>query len=252
MNSPVAALQRRGAREGRRAAAGLLRPVRREGGGVAAHDARASRRDRAGPRVDRAAGEGERPGGRARRPRARDRARQAEGEDRRRRARWNWWSTRRGSSLYEMLAAQLGGSDERLAAARRCSGATERRALGIARARRATLFRPGEPLALMPFGMLAVEQAARRRAEGGSSGLRPSRTWPDEPRSAASRLILPLSLPDHPLQVLPVDLDLHLLLRLQHVGAEEAAAALVQQLVAQAVARGGELRGRRLLVLDAP
>ena len=56
MYSPIAALQCRGTRQDRRAHAGVLRPVRREGRRVAVLDAGEDRRHRAGARVDRAAG----------------------------------------------------------------------------------------------------------------------------------------------------------------------------------------------------
>jgi protease-4 len=55
-------------------------------------------------------------------------------------------------SLYEILSSQWGASDERLKVAE-LLGVTERRALGIAAAPW-TLFRKGEALALMPFGVL--------------------------------------------------------------------------------------------------
>ena len=55
-------------------------------------------------------------------------------------------------SFYEILSAQWGGSDERLKLAA-LLGITERRALGIAAAPW-TLFRKGEALAMMPFGMV--------------------------------------------------------------------------------------------------
>jgi protease-4 len=55
-------------------------------------------------------------------------------------------------SIYEILSSQWGGSDERLKVAA-LLGITERRAIGIAGAPW-TLFRKGEALALMPFGLL--------------------------------------------------------------------------------------------------
>ena len=87
MNSPGAAIQSERGQEARRAAAGLLRPVRGESGGFAPQHAREDRCAGAGTGLDRASGETERPGGRARRPRSRRRHRQAAGEDRRRQRR---------------------------------------------------------------------------------------------------------------------------------------------------------------------
>jgi protease IV len=55
-------------------------------------------------------------------------------------------------SLYEILSSQWGGSDERVRLAA-LLGVTERRAVGIATAPW-TLFRDGEALALMPFGLV--------------------------------------------------------------------------------------------------
>ena len=55
-------------------------------------------------------------------------------------------------TLYEALSAQFGGSDERIRLTA-LLGPTERRAVGLAAAPW-TLFRRGEALALMPFGLL--------------------------------------------------------------------------------------------------
>ena len=55
-------------------------------------------------------------------------------------------------SIYEILSAQFSGSDERIKLAA-LLGITERRAIGIATAPW-TLFRKGEALALMPFGVI--------------------------------------------------------------------------------------------------
>ena len=55
-------------------------------------------------------------------------------------------------SIYEILSSQWSGSDERLTLTA-LLGIAERRAIGIATAPW-TLFRDGEALALMPFGLL--------------------------------------------------------------------------------------------------
>jgi protease-4 len=55
-------------------------------------------------------------------------------------------------SIYEILSSQWGGSDERLRLAA-LLGVSERRALGLVSAPW-TLFRSGEALALMPFGLM--------------------------------------------------------------------------------------------------
>ncbi len=80
-----AAVQRGGPRQARRATAGVLRSVRREGGRLAAQEARRDRCDCAGAGLDRPAGERPRPGGRARRPRQGGGDREGTREDSRRR-----------------------------------------------------------------------------------------------------------------------------------------------------------------------
>ena len=81
------------------------------------------------------------------------------------------------------------------------------------------IFRRGEPLALMPFTFLRVRIG----------------------RAIAA---------DDALERLAVDFDLHPLLRLHHVGAEEAVAAVGEDLVAELVLRRRPLGRRHFLLLD--
>ena len=109
INSPARPYNAEEVKKLRRAAAVVLRPVRREGRRVAAQHAGEDRRDRAGPRLDGTAGEAERAGRRARRAGSRGRGREAAREDRGRQRR----RAGRLSAAQELLRAAV-GADQRV------------------------------------------------------------------------------------------------------------------------------------------
>ena len=102
INSPARPYNAERAEEAAGAAAGVLRPVRREGRRVAPQHAGEDRCARAGPRLDRPAGEAERPGRRARRAGRGRRHREGAREDRGRQRR----GARRLSAAQELLRAR--------------------------------------------------------------------------------------------------------------------------------------------------
>ena len=154
-----APLQPGGAEEAAGAAAGVLRPVRREGRGLAPQHAGENRRARAGARVDGTPGQAERAGRRARRAGSRRRRSPSSARRLPPTATSSWSCTRRGRA--STSCCRNSSADRARASNRPPVGAWlnanlskgELEALRIMRGPFA-MFHRGEPLALMPFTFL--------------------------------------------------------------------------------------------------
>ena len=133
------------------------------------------------------------------------------------------------------------GGDRRVAVGAICRAASSR----LLRALRgpSAMFRRGEAARADAVHVLALTVASRLSGHRGHGSSRRAQL-------TGARVLVayvesePLS--DDPLQRLAIDLDLHLLLRLHHVGAEEAIAAIGEQLLAERVLVRREIRRRRL------
>ena len=135
----------------------------------------------------------------------------------------SWWSTRAAARFYEALSEQFGGSGS-ASLLGALGGRSVRRA--IARGDRAGAAVPTRRAARADAVCVCEvngQSAARVRA---SPAYELTRRRPDSARCD-----------DASQHVAELDLDLHPLLRLRHVGGEEAVAALVEQLGAERLAR---------------
>ena len=181
MNSPARPYNADETKKVAGAAAGVLRPVRREGRRVAPQHAREDRSARAGPGLDRPAGEGQRPRRRARRPRparspiAKERAKIAADSD----VELVPYPPRK--SFYELLSEELSGGGEQAAMSAWVSANLSSAELEALRALRGPLamFRRGEAARADAVYVLTLRLQTAGLQDSGAS-----------PRSSASPAVL--------------------------------------------------------------